>query len=93
MDLKVISFLFGVYILSGFIMRFVNLLKKIWGLGARITPARYGKDSWALVTGCTAGIGKDIALELAKEGFNIVVVSRNEKKLNEVCDEIKKVNP
>jgi 17beta-estradiol 17-dehydrogenase / very-long-chain 3-oxoacyl-CoA reductase len=37
---------------------------------------RYGGGSWALVTGSSEGIGRAIALELAKEGFNIVLSAR-----------------
>lgn len=51
--------------------------------------ARYGKESWVLVTGATDGIGKGFALDLAKRGFNIVLVSRTLSKLNEVAEEIR----
>ncbi|NQD65891.1 3-oxoacyl-[acyl-carrier-protein] reductase [Bacillus haikouensis] len=44
----------------------------------------------ALVTGASRGIGKEIALELAREGANVVVnYSGSEAKANEVVDEIK----
>ena len=31
----------------------------------------------ALVTGASSGIGKDISIELAKRGYNIIAVARN----------------
>jgi 17beta-estradiol 17-dehydrogenase / very-long-chain 3-oxoacyl-CoA reductase len=40
-----------------------------------------GEESWALVTGCTDGIGKQFAIQLAQHGFNIILVSRNPEKL------------
>ena len=40
----------------------------------------------ALITGATRGIGKEIALELARNGFDIAVNCRNKK---EVPDELK----
>lgn len=52
---------------------------------------RYG--NWALVTGCTDGLGKAYSLELAKRGLNIVLVSRNEKKLKDTAQEIEAKYP
>merc|ERR1711974_299250 len=43
---------------------------------------------WALVTGGTDGIGKGFCMELAKEGLNIVLVSRTKAKLETVAQEI-----
>ena len=43
----------------------------------------------ALVTGASSGIGRDLAKELSKRGYDIILVARNEEKLNEVASEIK----
>ncbi|MBR0578796.1 3-oxoacyl-[acyl-carrier-protein] reductase [Bacillus altitudinis] len=44
----------------------------------------------AVVTGASRGIGRSIAIDLAKKGSNVVVnYSGNEAKANEVVDEIK----
>ena len=56
--------------------------------GTKCTTQRYGENSWAVVTGSTDGIGKEIAKHLAKLGFNIVLVSRNIEKLNATAKEI-----
>ncbi len=43
----------------------------------------------ALVTGASRGIGKEIALALAREGAAVTLVARHEKKLAAVADEIR----
>ncbi|XP_066260716.1 inactive hydroxysteroid dehydrogenase-like protein 1 isoform X2 [Euwallacea similis] len=52
---------------------------------------KYG--SWALITGSTDGIGKAYALELAKRGLNIILVSRSMDKLIKTQHEIEYTNP
>ncbi|TGZ72633.1 hypothetical protein CRM22_001968 [Opisthorchis felineus] len=44
---------------------------------------------WAIVTGATDGIGKAYARELAKDGLNIMLISRSQEKLDKVSKEIK----
>ncbi|MBN1190663.1 MAG: SDR family oxidoreductase [Dehalococcoidales bacterium] len=46
------------------------------------------KDKIALVTGSSGGIGKGIAIALAKEGADLILVSRNVPKLEAVKKEI-----
>ncbi|MFA5014665.1 MAG: SDR family oxidoreductase [Actinomycetota bacterium] len=43
-----------------------------------------------LITGAGRGIGRATAINFAKEGAKIALISRTEKELNEVCNEIKK---
>ncbi|OMJ74145.1 hypothetical protein SteCoe_27000 [Stentor coeruleus] len=50
---------------------------------------KYGRESWALITGATDGIGLGFAKVLAKNNFNIILVSRNPDKLASVEGEIK----
>ncbi|MEC0304701.1 SDR family NAD(P)-dependent oxidoreductase, partial [Terribacillus saccharophilus] len=47
----------------------------------------------ALVTGSTKGIGKAIALELAKEGVNVLINGRNNEDVEEIVKEIKTAYP
>ena len=42
----------------------------------------------ALVTGASSGIGRDIARELAKREYDVIIVARNEKALNELKEEL-----
>ncbi|HLQ98484.1 MAG TPA: SDR family oxidoreductase [Candidatus Dormibacteraeota bacterium] len=43
----------------------------------------------ALVTGSTKGIGKAIAMELAKEGVNVLINGRNNEEVERVVNEMK----
>jgi short-subunit dehydrogenase len=47
---------------------------------------KYG--SWAIVTGASNGIGKEFAIQLAKIGFNVVLVARRKGLLEELSDQL-----
>ena len=47
----------------------------------------YGE--WAIVTGASSGIGLELAIQLAKAGFNLVINSRHVDKLQEAEKQIK----
>src|SRR3989338_6794236 len=51
------------------------------------------KGGWAVVTGCTGGIGEGYAREAAKEGFNVLLVSRDINKLNELQADMAQSTP
>ena len=48
---------------------------------------KYGE--WAVVTGCTDGIGKAITLKLAKHGMKLILISRSREKLDALSRELK----
>lgn len=58
------------------------MLSRVWKTNLK----KYGQ--WALVTGCTEGIGREYARQLAARGLNIVLVSRNQTKLEAVKEEL-----
>lgn len=43
----------------------------------------------ALITGSTKGIGKAIAIELARQGVNVIINGRNHQEVEQVVNEIK----
>jgi short-subunit dehydrogenase len=50
------------------------------------------KSKYALVTGATSGIGYELAKKLAQDGFNLIIVARDEKQLKKVSTEFRKFN-
>ncbi|XP_053617542.1 very-long-chain 3-oxoacyl-CoA reductase-like [Plodia interpunctella] len=76
---------------------FLFIVKQIWNVLYTfwIGPSRNKIDirsygQWALVTGCTDGIGKEYARQLADRGCDIILVSRSLDKLKKVASEIEK---
>jgi 17beta-estradiol 17-dehydrogenase / very-long-chain 3-oxoacyl-CoA reductase len=86
-DLEVITFAIGAFFVLRWLYRIARTIQQI-KFGTKVTVERYGKGSWAVVTGCTDGIGKAFALELASRGFNLVLISRNIDKLNATSKEV-----
>lgn len=60
----------------------VYMLSEVWRTDVR----KFGQ--WAVVTGATSGIGRAYALELARRGLDIVLISRSEEKLLHTAKEI-----
>ncbi|GGA80686.1 3-ketoacyl-ACP reductase [Flavobacterium palustre] len=46
------------------------------------------KNKNALITGAGKGIGKAVAIALAKEGVNVILISRTQSDIDKVADEI-----
>lgn len=47
------------------------------------------QKKYALVTGATSGIGREIARLLAKDQYNLIIVGRNQDELNNTANELK----
>lgn len=48
------------------------------------------KNSTALITGASSGIGKAYAQKLASLGIHLILTARSEQKLNDLADELRK---
>jgi len=44
--------------------------------------------AWAIITGCTSGIGLEFATSLAEKGMNLVLVSRSKSKLETLAEHL-----
>jgi short-subunit dehydrogenase len=47
------------------------------------------KTSYALITGATSGIGYELAKLFARDGYNLVLISRSEERLQQVAGELR----
>src|SRR3984893_12439790 len=47
----------------------------------------------ALITGASAGIGREFARQLAPRALSLILVARREERLNELRDELKRRDP
>ncbi|XP_040844668.1 testosterone 17-beta-dehydrogenase 3 [Ochotona curzoniae] len=74
-------------------------LGKCLGLCRRVLPSYWpalpggflrSMGQWAVVTGAGDGIGKAYSLQLAKQGLNVVLISRTLEKLQAVATEIER---
>ncbi|KAE8149109.1 very-long-chain 3-oxoacyl-CoA reductase [Aspergillus avenaceus] len=77
----------GLFVLSK-ALTFVRVLLSLFILPGKSLRSFGPKGSWAVVTGASDGLGKEFALQLARAGFNIVLVSRTASKLTALSDEI-----
>jgi short-subunit dehydrogenase len=60
--------------------------------GVQDLKKRYNA-TWALVTGGSSGIGKELARKLLSQGLNVVIVARDEPVFEETMKELKKLFP
>jgi 17beta-estradiol 17-dehydrogenase / very-long-chain 3-oxoacyl-CoA reductase len=91
-DPKITSF-FQYFGLAVFAYKFLSLsqaaLNNIFTFFLGLGQYKFKRGSWAVITGCTDGIGKAYAEMLAKKGLNVVLLSRSLDKLEKLAEEIK----
>ncbi|KAI7182174.1 hypothetical protein D0869_02087 [Hortaea werneckii] len=81
----------GVLWLSLKIFSFWRLAASLFVLPGTSLSKFGKKGTWALVTGASDGIGKEYALQLAQKGYNILLVSRTQSKLDSLSTEIQRL--
>jgi uncharacterized protein len=51
------------------------------------------QDQWAVVTGASSGLGRGLAARLADRGMSLVLTGRNEARLDETAQQIRRAAP
>lgn len=77
------SFLLGALFIFRYLFRFLTFFYNYF-LKKSTLMSYKRQNSWAVITGATDGIGKAFTIELAKKGFNVLLVSRTEERLKNV---------
>lgn len=92
LDIEVLMFFIGFFYCFPWIWRSALVLHRSY-LGTECTTARYGVGSWAVITGGADGLGRAAVFKLAQKGFNIIIISNNEIKMQEIEQEILTKHP
>ncbi|XP_074309559.1 very-long-chain 3-oxoacyl-CoA reductase 1-like [Silene latifolia] len=71
-----------------FTKQILKFIKWVWAMLIRSPKKLTNYGSWALITGCTDGIGKALAFDLASDGLNLILIGRNPLKLEATSNEI-----
>ncbi|CAD8082960.1 unnamed protein product [Paramecium sonneborni] len=82
----------GLYLTTKYIVKKAKHILQTLMLTQVDIANKYGKGSYALITGGAGGIGKEFALDLAKKGFNLIIVDFNQVNLESIQQEILKIN-
>ncbi|KAI6784814.1 Very-long-chain 3-oxoacyl-CoA reductase-like protein [Emericellopsis cladophorae] len=78
----------GVLAIGVKLLSYLQLLANVFILSGT-SLGKYGKPgTWAVITGASDGLGKEYAYQLAQKGFNLILVSRTQSKLETLAKEI-----
>ena len=73
------------------LVSFVNFIYKYFLMREKNLPKVYGENSYVVITGTSSGQGYYFAKEMAKRGFNLLLISSERSK--SLVDELKKSYP
>ena len=81
-------FYLGLIRLLMFYSSLAHFINKFFIRGRLDLIKRYGKSSYALITGSSNGIGLEYALQLAETGFNLILVDKDSASLEKTKSKI-----
>lgn len=90
---NLVFYIFQLVGLGAVLKSLVKMIYELFIMKEKPLLERYGKNSWAVITGATDGIGQGFANQLAKRGFNIMLISRTESKLQDRQKELQASYP
>uniref|UniRef100_A0A8C3WSC4 17beta-estradiol 17-dehydrogenase n=1 Tax=Catagonus wagneri TaxID=51154 RepID=A0A8C3WSC4_9CETA len=82
--------LVGLLVCLAYLVKFMRFCRCIFLHLWRVSPRSFLKSmgQWAVITGAGDGIGKAYSFELARQGLNVVLISRTLEKLQTIAAEI-----
>lgn len=83
---RYLGYLFVILLLP----RTINFIITFIAKPFRKVSLRANKDSYAIITGASDGIGLEYARQLAAKGYNLLLLSRTESKLQKIQEELQK---
>ncbi|KAF1980403.1 NAD(P)-binding protein [Bimuria novae-zelandiae CBS 107.79] len=78
----------GAYAILVPVISFARVLFSLFILPGKSLSSYGPRGSWVLITGASDGIGKEFALSLAAKGYNLLLVSRTQSKLDTLASDI-----
>ncbi|KAJ2741114.1 hypothetical protein GGI20_005414 [Coemansia sp. BCRC 34301] len=82
----------GIGVVAYYLSLVITLLFDVFvRAGIKLEKFGAGQGAWAVVTGCTDGLGREAAMELARKKFNLVLISRSQAKLDAMADEVRQL--
>jgi len=80
--------LVGIASFAAPIISTIRVLLSLFVLPGKSLSTFGPRGTWALVTGASDGVGKEFALSLASKGYNLILVSRTQSKLDALSADI-----
>lgn len=91
-DLQTLFAYIGVGVVAYYVSLLVTMLYDVFiRSGLKMEKFGAGQGAWAVVTGCTDGLGREAALEFARKKFNLLLISRTQSKLDAMVEEIQQL--